>query len=110
MGPYRLASALRGGRLVDLVEARAIVPEDLATDLGAERQTEELLHCLGKRAVGVRIVGRDHEVVRAHLVDDVDRRLLVHIERDVALPPEVLARRHRELMLAARTELLPLVV
>src|SRR3989442_252954 len=58
----------------------------------------------------MRIVGRDDEVVGAHLVHDVDRRLLVHVERDVALTLEVFARQHRELVLAARAELLPLVV
>src|SRR5262249_46502374 len=31
-----------GGRLLDLVEARAIVPEDLAANLGAERRRSEL--------------------------------------------------------------------
>src|SRR5438046_3387747 len=40
----------------------SIVPEDLAANLVAERQPEELLHRLGERAVGMGIVGRDHEV------------------------------------------------
>src|SRR6185295_19908513 len=80
-----------GRRRVDVVEACAIVPEDLAANVMAERQSEKLLHRLGKRAVGMRIVGRDHEEVGAHLVDDVDRRLLVHIEGDVALALEVFA-------------------
>src|SRR5258705_3989428 len=99
-----------GRRRFDVVEARAVVPEDLAADLIAERQAEKLLHRLGKRAVGMRIVGRDHEKVGAHFIDDVDRRLLVDIERDVALALEVLAGQHRQLMLAARAELLPLVI
>src|SRR5439155_819297 len=106
----RRAPRLRDSHFGDAVEPRAVVPEDLAAHLVAERQTEELLHRLRKRAVGVRIVGRDHEVVGAHLLDDVDRRLLVHVERDVALALEVLARQHRELVLAAGAELLPLVV
>src|SRR4030095_6839510 len=38
------------------------------------------------------------------------RRLLVHIERDVALTLEVFAGWHRQLMLAAGAELLPLVI
>src|SRR5438093_1547525 len=99
-----------GRRRVDVVETRAVVPEDLAADLIAERQSEKLLHRLGKRAVGMRIVGRDHEEVGAHLVDDVDRRLLVHVERDVALAIAQFAGKHRQLMLAARAELLPLVI
>src|SRR5262245_54495945 len=106
----RARIASHGGGLPDLVEPRAIVPEDLPAHLDAERQPEELVHRLGKRAVGVRIVRRHHEVVGAHLVDDVDRRPLVDVERDVALALPVLARRHRELTLAARAELLPLVV
>src|SRR5262244_2850966 len=40
---------------VDVVEAGAVVPQDLAANLVAERQSEELLHRLGKRAVGMRI-------------------------------------------------------
>src|SRR2546428_1795444 len=103
-------SSLGGSGLGDVVEARAVVPEDLAAHIVAEWQPEELLHRLGKRAVGVRIVGRANEVLGAHFVADVDRRLLVHVERDVALALEVFARRHRQLVLAAGAELLPLVV
>src|SRR5436190_3095479 len=108
----RDAEVLRqpGGGRGDVVEARAVLPQDLAADLRTERQAEEFVHRVGKRAVGMRIVGRDDEVVGAHLVHDVDRRLLVHVERDVALTLEVFARQHRELVLAARAELLPLVV
>src|SRR5262245_42525696 len=36
---------------VDMVEAGAIVPQDLAADLVGERQPEELLHRLRERAV-----------------------------------------------------------
>src|SRR6266850_3888816 len=97
-------------RRLDVVEARTVFPEDLAARLVTQRQPQKLLHRLGERAVGVRIVGRDDEVVGAHLVDDVDRRRLVHVERDVALTLEVLARRHRELVLAAGAELVPLIV
>src|SRR6266568_1104478 len=49
----------RAGGRVDVVEARAVGPQDLAAHVVAERQPEELLHCLGERAVGVRVVGRD---------------------------------------------------
>src|SRR3989475_7781797 len=109
--PSRVGVLRQGGcRRLDVVEARAIVPEDLAANLVAERQPEELLHRLGERAVGMGIVGRDHEVAGSHLVDDIDRRLFVHIEGDVALALEVFARQHRQLMLAAGPELLPLVI
>src|SRR5881409_57219 len=108
--PVEMLEETRVRRRVDVVEPRAIAPEDLAAYLVAERQPEELLHCLRERAVRVRVVGRDDEIVGAHLVDDVDRRLLVDVERDVALTLEILARQHRKLMLAPRPELLPLVV
>src|SRR5437773_9801417 len=108
--PCELLEESRVRRRVDVVEPRAIAPENLAAHIVAERQSEELLHRLGERPDRVRIVGRDDEIVAAHLVDDVDRRLLVHAERDVALALEALAREQRELMLAARAELLPLVV
>ena len=69
-----------------------------------------MLDRLGKCAVAVRIVTRHDKVFRAHFFNDVDSRFFVGIERDVTLALEVLARRHRQLMLAAGPELLPLVV
>src|SRR5262250_2300389 len=66
----------------EAVEARAVVPEDLSTHLVPERQPEELLHRLGKSAVGVGIVGGHHEVVGPHLLHDIDRRFLVRVECD----------------------------
>src|SRR5262245_4070121 len=100
----------RGGGPGDAVEARAVVPQYFSPLVVVQLQAEELLDRLGERAVGVRIVARHHEVLGAHLLDDVHRRLLVHVERDVALALEVLARRHLQLVLAAGPELLPLVV
>src|SRR5688572_28756331 len=67
----------RTGRLRDGIEPRAVVPQDLAALLVVERQPEELRRRLGERAVGVRVVTRDDEVVRAHLVDDLHSRLFV---------------------------------
>ena len=58
----------------------------------------------------MRIVARHDEIFGTHLVDDIDGRLLVDVERDVALPLEIVARRHGQLVLAARAKLLPLIV
>src|SRR5690606_9257885 len=97
-------------RRLDRVKPSAVVPEDLAPLLIAERQTQELLDRLGESAVRVRVVAGDDEILRAELVDRVYRRLFVDVQRDVALTLEIFARRHRQLHLAARTELLPVVV
>jgi len=67
----------------DRVETGAIVPQDLAPLLVAERQAEKLLDRLGKGAVGMRVVGRNDKVFRSELVDDADGRLLVDVERDI---------------------------
>src|SRR5207244_4065108 len=69
----RRSAGQRRRRGFDAVEPRAIVPQDLAPLLVAERQAEELLDRLGERAVGVRIVARYDKISRAHLVDDIDR-------------------------------------
>src|SRR6516165_12263840 len=58
----------------------------------------------------MRVIGRHDEIARPELLDDVDRGLLVSVERQIALPFEILARRQRQLALAARAKLLPLVV
>src|SRR5262249_28739132 len=100
----------RSSRAGDAIQARAVVPQYLAPLLVLQRQAEELLYRLGECAVGVRVIARHNEIFRAHLVDDVDGRLFVDIERDVALALEIFARGHRQLELAARPELLPLVV
>src|SRR4029077_2775514 len=101
-GRYRLLFLRqRHGRGFDRVEPGAIVPQDLAPGLAAQWQAEELLDRLREGTVGVRIVRRHHEIFGADLVDDIYRRLLVDIERDVALALEVLARQHRQLTLAA---------
>src|SRR5215467_5594847 len=58
----------------------------------------------------MRVVGRHDEIVRPELLDDIDRGLLVGVERQIALPFEIFARWQRQLMLAARAELFPLIV
>ena len=45
----------RHGRRLDRVEPRAILPQDLAPGVVAQRQGEELLHRFGEGAVGARI-------------------------------------------------------
>src|SRR3972149_5303138 len=55
------ASPAAGGQRV---EARAVVPEDLRLRLVADPfQRQELIDRLGKQAVGVGVVRRDHDVV-----------------------------------------------
>ena len=67
-------------RCLDRVEARAIVPKNLATRLVAERQTEELLHRLGKGAVGMGVVARYDKVFGPQFADDIDGWLLIDIK------------------------------
>src|SRR5260370_33223876 len=97
-------------RRLDLVQARAILPQDLAALIVAQRQAEELLERLGECAVGMWIVSRADKVFRSDLPDHFDRRLLVDIKSDVTLALEVLARHHRKLLLASRADLFPMVV
>src|SRR5262249_25486195 len=108
-GLFHLA-AQRPRRRWDAVEPGAIVPQDLAVLFAGELEPEELLDRLWESAVGMRVVARHDEIVRADLVYGLDRGFLVDIESDVALPLEIFARRHRQLPLAARAEFLPLVV
>ena len=68
------------------------------------------MHRFWEGAVGMRVVGRHDKVFGPDLVDDIDSRFLADVERDIALAPEVFARQHRDLALAARSELLPLIV
>src|SRR4051812_6711851 len=58
----------------------------------------------------MRIVTRYDEILRTHFVDRLDSGLLVDVERDIALPLEVLARRHAQFVFAAGTIFLPLII
>jgi hypothetical protein len=78
----------RGCRRSDVVETRAIFPEDLAPLFVIRRQAEELLDGFGEGAVGIRIVRRDDKILWPHLVDEIDGRLLVDLEGDIALALE----------------------
>src|SRR6201987_3906607 len=98
------------GRRRDSVQPSAIIPQDFLALFGSERQPEELLPRLREGSVRMRVVARHDEIFRPQVIDRVHRRLLVDIERDVALPPEVLAWQHRQRAFATRAELLPLVV
>src|SRR5215471_10151024 len=106
----RRSARQRRGQLRNAVEPGAVVPQDLAPGRVIERQGEKFFHGLGKGPVRMRVIGRYDEIVRPELLDDIDRGLLVGVERQIALPFEIFARWQRQLMLAARAELFPLVV
>src|SRR2546428_7031681 len=85
------ASALQPQRqcALQLVEPRAVVPEDLA--LGLLRQIQQLEESVdGVRVARVVVgpVGGHHEVVVAHLGDDVLRQRLFRLDGDEALATE----------------------
>src|SRR5579883_311303 len=80
------------------VQVRAIVPEDLALVLVADRQREEGVGRMGEFGVDVRIVGRvDDVVAAAQEVDGVADGVLFRVDGHIALPAEVVARPHGQL-------------
>src|SRR4029450_8058914 len=88
----------------------AVVPKDLALALLGDRQLQERLYRPGKLRVAVREIGREDDPVVADRVDDVLHRLLVALDRHEALPLEVLARCHRELLGVDVAQPLPVLV
>src|SRR5262244_512806 len=93
---------------LELVEPRAVVPEDLA--LGLLRQVRELEESVDRVRIArvvVRPVGRHDEIVVADLGDDVLRQLLFRLDRDEALAPEELRRQRVLLELLAIAPRLP---
>src|SRR5215470_15683934 len=89
----------------ELVETRAVVPEDFGLGLVTHAlQVNELLDGHGKEPVGVGIVGGDHNVVVADRLHHLTQRLLVGVGGDVALAEEVLAGELGDLHLRARPE------
>src|SRR3989475_12821375 len=77
------------------VEPRPVIPEDPARGGLGQREPEELLGRPRILGGAVRGVGGEDDVVRERL-RRVDAGLLVALDRDPALAPEVLARRARE--------------
>jgi len=53
------------------------------------------------------VVARHYKIFRTQLIDDIYSRLLVDVERDIALALEVFARHRRNLPLATGPEFLP---
>src|SRR5438477_253585 len=93
------------------VEARTVVPEDLRLRLSAHAfERDELVDGLGEQSVGVRVVGRDDDVVVTDRLHHLPEHPLVGVGGDVALPVEVLAREPADLHLGAGAELLPRLV
>src|SRR4029450_3139949 len=114
-GIRRRASARRGGRpseavpargmsmiscvllrlcaSAQVVEARAVVPEDLRLRLVADSlQVRELLDRRREQSIRVRVVGGDDDTFVADRLDHLPQRLLVGVGGDVALAEEILAR------------------
>src|SRR5262249_57447198 len=78
---------------LELVEPRAVVPEDLALRLLRRiRQLEESVDRVRVARVVVRPVGRHDEIVVADLGHHVLRQLLFGLDGDEALAPEQLRR------------------
>src|SRR6266850_1528447 len=97
--------------LADVVEPRAVVPEDLGLRLVAHAlERDELVHGLREQPVGVRVVGRDDDVVVADRLHHLPQHLLVGVGGHVALAIEVFAGKSGDLHLGARAELLPRLV
>src|SRR5438105_1392047 len=95
----------RGTGFADLVEARAVVPQDLALLLVGERQLQERVHRLGVARVPMRVVRRKDELIAAELLDREPRWILIGLYGNPALPLEVLTRRlvevrHKDVTLA----------
>jgi len=104
-GPW--LGAQRSGWTLDRIEAGAVVPQDLTALLVRQRQTEKLFDCLREGAVRMWVVARHYKIFRTQLIDDIYSRLLVDVERDIALALEVFARHRRNLPLATGPEFLP---
>src|SRR5262249_50584493 len=82
----------------EVVQTRAVVPEDLGLGLVADAlETDELLDGHREEPIGVRVVRRDHDVVVADGLHDLAQRLLVGVGGHVALAEEVLARHPADL-------------
>src|SRR5262249_38179176 len=98
-------------RLLDSVQTRAVVPENLAPRRVA--QAVERQEGVDRARVGrvvVRPVGRDDEVVVTHRRDRVTDDVLVRVDRYPAVAQEVLARGHRQAASLFVTELFDALV
>src|SRR5262249_44302620 len=98
----------RSRRPVQVVEPRAVVPQDLRLRLVRHAlERDELLDRVWEQPVRVRIVGRDDDRVVADRLHDLAQHLLVRVGRHVALTVEVLAGQRADLHLGSGAELLP---
>src|SRR5439155_872983 len=90
------------------VKARRVVPEDRALHIVGQRELEKARD--GARILAIRMweVGGEHDVERAHQLDDARDRIFIALDRDEALALEVPARLHRQLARVDVAE--PLVV
>src|SRR5262245_41170598 len=103
-------SGLAASRSAEVVEPRAVVPEDLPLAGFREGQLQEQVRRLREVRIRVRIVGREDERVVAQALDDPLDLVLVGIDADEALALEVLAGRRLELRGLAALRHLPVLV
>src|SRR5262245_45784698 len=100
-GPDSVATGLA----FETVEPHRVVPQDLPLlCLGEVFDLQELLDGVRELAVGVGLVAAERYAALAERFDDVHRVALVDLGRDVALPPEVLARLHAQIRRVERAE------
>ena len=100
----------RAGGRGEAVEARAVVPQDLALRLARKGEPQELVDRVRELRVRVGEVGRERHVVVAELGHVVARGLLVGLDRDEAVLAEDLLRVARERDLVAADVVLVLVL
>src|SRR5882724_1065494 len=88
---------LLGWALLQAVESHGAARQDLALRLGGQlRPIGDELRRAGEETVGMRVVGRPQDLVRADVVREHGQAALDGLERDPAVALEQLARAHRE--------------
>ena len=101
-----VASSLLG----QVVEPRAVVPEDPPFARLRQRQLEEDVGRLREVRVRVRVIGREYQRVVAELLDHPLDLVLVRVHADEALAPEILAGRRLQLRRLAALRHCPVLV
>lgn len=92
------------------IQPCAVVPQNFSPLRVIQWQSQKLMHGVGERAIGMRVIRRHYKIFRAHFLHHIHRRFFIGIERDIALPLEVPAGRHAQLHLTAGAVFLPLVI
>ena len=101
---------LRPDRRRSRIQPCAVVPQNFSALFVIQRQAKELMHGIRECAIGMRVVGGHHKIIRAQFFHHIDCGFFIGIQRDVTLPLEVFAGRHAQLKLTAGAVFLPLVI